>query len=99
MQHALVQYLMDMQKGRDETRLDTLDTEKLREMREELTNLEPTAVRSFVVSELDKKLEQSFGRVPPDNRPHLIEFRSVGTRQEAGRIVWPGSVGQPPPLD
>ena len=68
MQHALVQYLMDMQKGRDEKRLDALDTEQLREMREELANLEPAGVGRFVLSELDKKLEESFSRVPPDHR-------------------------------
>ena len=71
MQHALVQYLMDMQKGRDETRLDALDTEQLREMREELTNLEPAAVGRFVLSELDKKLEESFNRGSAGLPPQL----------------------------
>ena len=45
-----------------------LDTEQLCEMREELTNLEPAGVGRFVLSELDKKLEESFSRVPPDHR-------------------------------
>ncbi len=92
MQHALVRYLMAMQKGRDETRLDALDTEQLREMREELTNLEPAGVGRFVLSELDKKLEESFSRVPPhcrSLRPDWIDEQSqylADTEAEAAAV-------------
>ena len=90
MQHALVQYSMDMQQGL-EKRLDALGTETLRAMREELTNLEPAAVGQFVLSELDKKLEESFNRVPPDYRPSLPQV--LGHNSGAADEVGLGLVG------
>ena len=56
MKHALVRYTMDLERGPSKA-IQDLDTEQTRAARRELANLEPTDGRSFVVSELDKRLE------------------------------------------
>ena len=65
MKHALVRYLMDLERGLSKA-VQGLDTEQMRAARQDLATMTPTGVRRDLILELDKRLEgyRSNGSIP-----------------------------------